>query len=93
MKTCLKCKNIFDDDLHFCLEDGVALVEISSDGFKPTLAFSQEPTMQLPNRTNAENKAQICLANRKLLKLLPFQIKNDYETTNYQANIFLVCND
>ena len=90
MKTCPKCKNIFDDELNFCLEDGVALVGIEADEFKPTLAFSQKPTLQLPNRTNEENEAQICLANRKFLKLLPFQIKNDYEITNYQTNIFLV---
>jgi hypothetical protein len=64
MKTCPKCKNIFPEELNFCLEDGVALVEIEADEFKPTLAFSQETTLQLPNRTNAENEVATRLQNK-----------------------------
>lgn len=70
MKTCPKCKNIFADDLNFCLEDGVTLVE--DNEFNPTLAFSQEPTLQLPNRTDDGTEVVTRLQN-KGQRTFPYQ--------------------
>ncbi|MBX7172334.1 MAG: FxLYD domain-containing protein [Pyrinomonadaceae bacterium] len=57
MKTCPKCKSTFSDQLNFCLEDGAVLIESQSLENENTLAYSQEPTLQLPFRqTNEENE-------------------------------------
>ncbi len=47
MKTCPQCRNIFDDDLNFCLDDGTTLI-YKSDAER-TIAFSNEtPTQIIP---------------------------------------------
>jgi hypothetical protein len=47
MKRCPKCNREFDDELHFCLEDGTALV---GDEMPATVAA---PTMVLPTQPEA----------------------------------------
>jgi hypothetical protein len=59
MKLCPKCQKTFSDELNFCLEDGLALVEAEGHSPDQTLAFSQEPTLQLRYENQTNNKSEV----------------------------------
>ena len=69
MKTCPKCQKTFPDELNFCLEDGVNLIESESYDAEQTLAFSREPTLQLSGNeiiTQPQVKSRQTFPSQKL---------------------------
>lgn len=98
MKTCPQCRNIFNDDLNFCLDDGTTLI-YESDAEK-TIAFANEiPTQIIPP---AQVTSQISTSNSSKwlfliigvlttalagMVLFIFIFRENKEDTNVLANV------
>jgi hypothetical protein len=57
MKICPQCERRFADEMNYCLEDGVTLVDFHSHDPSETLSYSKDPTLQYFNQgATKENK-------------------------------------